>query len=303
VEEFFEAVRHNDVGAVRRLLEANPGLAKARWAGRGRPDGMMRSLGPKPYNQHSWLPAPTNPDDPKDPRYTSTPLHWTQDDEMVAVLVQFGADVNAKGSSGEIELPDWFLTPLWRAAHDGRIRSVRLLVENGAGVNVVNPDGCNQALKTAAENGSSEVCTYLLAHGALPDIITAAMLGLVDAVERLVQADAALVHRRDEHGRSPLDAATLMDSYRVPWPQTESHDRVAQLLLSRGAHLELAHAASLGLLERVQQMAQEDPSFVARKRPVEELLTGGAEFETALDAARRRERHPVVEFLAERGAV
>src|SRR5438067_658243 len=58
VEAFFDAVRRNDVGEVRRLLEANPGLAKARWPGRGRPDGMMRSLGPAPYNQHSWLPAP-----------------------------------------------------------------------------------------------------------------------------------------------------------------------------------------------------------------------------------------------------
>ena len=60
MEEFFDAVRRNAVAEVRRLLEANPGLAKARWPGRGRPDGMMRSLGPAPLGspllQASGLP-------------------------------------------------------------------------------------------------------------------------------------------------------------------------------------------------------------------------------------------------------
>jgi ankyrin repeat protein len=301
-EAYFDAVRRDDVGEVRRLLAENSLLAEARWPGRGRPDGMMRSLGPEPYNQHSWLPAPTNPDDPDDPRYTSTPLHWTRNDEMVQVLVESGADVSAKGSSGDIELLEWFLTPLWRAAHDGRIGSVRLLVERGADVNVLNPDGCNQALKTAAENGHDEVCQYLLAHGARPDIISAAMIGLVDEVKQLLNAEPSLVHVRDEHGRAPLDAATLMDSFRVPWLQTGAHDEVAGLLVANGAHLELAHAASLGWIERVKEMVAADPQILQRKRPVPELLTGGAEFETPLEAARRRGRDGVVQYLSERGA-
>jgi ankyrin repeat protein len=298
-ESFFDAVRRDDVEAVQRLLAEYPSLARARWPGRGRPDGMMRSLGPPPFDQHTWLHAPTNPGDPDDPRFTSTPLHWTRNDAMVRVLVEAGADVNAKGTSGDIELPEWFLTPLWRAAHDGRLDSVRLLVEDGADVNVLNPDGCNQALKSAAENGRVEVCAYLLAHGARPDIISACMLGLVAEVSRLLTNDPALTHHRDEHGRSPLDAATLMDSFRAPWPQEEDHDQVAELLVASGARLDLAHAASLGWLDRVQGMGDADPECVRRKRPIDELLTGGAEFETALAAARRRGREEVARFLAD----
>ena len=90
----------------------------------------MRSLGPPPYNQHTWLPI-ADTHDGNDPRYTSTPLIYTRDDQIVRLLVDAGADVNARGTSGELELPDWFYTPLWRAAHDGRLASVRVLAERG----------------------------------------------------------------------------------------------------------------------------------------------------------------------------
>jgi ankyrin repeat protein len=301
-EAFFAAVRRDDVAEVRRFLADNFSLAKARWPGRGRPDGMMRSLGPKPYNRHSWLPAPSNPDDPGDPRYTSLPLHWTRNDEMVQVLVEAEADVNAKGTSGDIELPEWFLTPLWRAAHDGRMESVRLLVAQGADVNYLDPDDCNQALHTAAENGHPEVCRFLVMNGARPDIISAAMIGMVDAVEELLEAAPSQVHRVDQHGRSPLDAATLMDSFRVSWPQTDAHCKIARLLLASGAQLELSHAASLGWIDQAKQLVEADPQLLHRKRLVPELLTGGASMESPLQAARRRGHSEVVQFLSARGA-
>jgi hypothetical protein len=303
VRVYFDAVRSDDVATVRRLLASHPTLVNARWPGRGRRDGLMRSLGPPPYNQHTWLPSPGNPNDPNDPRFTSTPLIWTRNDEMVRVLVENGADVNARGCSGDLELLDWFLTPLWRAAHDGRLESVRLLVERGADVNVRNPDGCDQALKTAAENNAPHVCDYLLAHGAEPDIITAAMLGLTEEVSRLLQADPSLVAFTDEHGRTPLDAATLLDSYRVPEPpHTAAHDQVAELLLAHGAIPDLAHAASLGRLDWVRQKVKADPACVKSLRPVPELLTGGAEFERPLPAAERRGWSEVARYLREHGA-
>ena len=165
---FFDAVRASDSGSVRRLLADDPSLANARWFGRAG-DGKMRSLGPPPYNQHTWLPIADN-HDANDPRYTSTPLIYTRDDQIVRLLVDAGADVNARGTSGELELPDWFYTPLWRAAHDGRLASVRVLAERGANLNFTNPDGSNQALKAAAENDRLETCAYLIDQGAKPDL-------------------------------------------------------------------------------------------------------------------------------------
>jgi hypothetical protein len=172
--QFFDAVRNDNAQAVRRLVTAHPELARARWPGRAG-DGRMRSLGPSPYNRHTWLTVPDEYD-PEDPRFTSAPVIYTRNDEILQLLLAAGADANAKGTSGDLELPDWFYTPLWRAAHDGRLASVRLLVEHGADIDYRDPDGCNQALKTAAENGQREVCEYLLTSGAMPDVITASML-------------------------------------------------------------------------------------------------------------------------------
>jgi ankyrin repeat protein len=263
---------------------------------------MMRSLGLPPYNQHTWLPAPIDPRSPNDPRYTSTPLHWTRDDAMVRLLVEHGADVNAQGTSGDFELLDWFLTPLWRAAHDGRLESVKVLVEHGADINVADPDGCNQALKTAVENGAVEVCDYLIAQGARADIHSAAMLGLVETVQEWLEKEPPWARKKDGHGRTPLDGATLMDSFRVSWPQTAAHDEVARQLVAAGAEVELAHAASLGWLDTVRRIVAADPGVLTHRRPVEALLTGGAQFESALQAARRRGREDAVRFLLERGA-
>jgi len=298
-QRYFDAVWRGDVAAVERLLQAEPGLVHARWPGRGRPDGLMRSFGPAPYDQHTWLPAPVNPDDLDDPRFTSTPLHWTRNDAMVRVLVEHGADVNARGTGGDLELPEWFLTPLWRAAHEGRIESVRLLVQAGADINILNPDGCNQALKTAAENGHPAVTDYLLAHGARADIISAALLGLEGEVARHLASDTTLAHHQDEHGRTPLDATTLMDAFRISWPQTEAHDRVARLLIAHGAQVDIAHAASLGAVEQVQERLQADPTAATRARTPAPRLTGATTFETALEVAERRGRTEVLRLLAD----
>jgi hypothetical protein len=81
VDAFFDAVRADDIQAARQLLAKHPTLARVRWRGRAG-DGTMGSLGPPPYNKHTWTTVPDN-HDPVDPRFTSTPLIYTRNDEMV----------------------------------------------------------------------------------------------------------------------------------------------------------------------------------------------------------------------------
>jgi ankyrin repeat protein len=301
-DQFFNAVRSDDARTVRRLVTAHPELAQARWPGRAG-DGRIRSLGPSPYSRHAWLTVP-DLHEPDDPRFTSAPVIYTRNDEILQLLLAAGADVNAKGTSGDLETPDWFYTPLWRAAHDGRLASVRLLVEHGADIDYRDPDGCNQALKTAAENGRLEVCEYLLTRIAMPDLITASMLGLAVRVEAILAGDRQAIHARDGHGRSALDAATLLDSYRVRHIGLHAgHDQTAEILIARGATVDLEHAASLGLLDRVRGIVQQDPEVLTRPRSIKALLTGAAIRESPLCAAKRRNRTEVVSYLLRHGAV
>jgi Ankyrin repeats (3 copies) len=299
---FFDAIRASDCESVRRLLADDPSLANARWVGRAG-DGKMRSLGPPPYNQHTWLTIPVE-HDANDPRFTSTPIIYTRDDQIVRLLVDAGADVNAKGTSGELELPDWFYTPLWRAAHDGRLASVRVLVERGANVNYTNPDGSNQALKTAAENDRFETCAYLIDHGATPDLITAAMLGLDERVRAVLRERPKAMDARDEHGRSALDAATLLDTFRQCRDGLHAgHDRAAHLLIEHGSTVELEHAASLGLFAEIERMVKRDPEILKRPKVMKALIGGTAIKESPMQAARRRGRTEIVSYLLEQGAV
>jgi len=302
VKAFFNAVRKDDVAALREILSDDPDVAKSRWPGRSG-DGKMRSLGPSPFNKHKWLKVPKDYD-PDDPRFTSTPLIFTQNDEIVAMLVESAVDVNAEGTSGDIELADWFYTPLWRAAHDGRIKSVRRLVEYGANVNYKTADGANQALKAAAENDHAEVCEYLLEKGARPDILTASLLGMADYVKDLITADAAAISVSDAHGRMPLDAATLLDSFRVSREGLgPHHERTAEILVLHGATMNLAHAASRGLLDEVKRRVEQDKDVLRRPVEMQALVTGAAVFESPLRAARRRGWAEVEAYLVKNGAV
>ena len=73
--------------------------------------------------------------------------------ETVAMLLEKGADVNAKDNGGYTAL-------LW-ASHDGHTEIVAMLLDNGANVNVKDNDGFT-ALYWASQNGHTEIVAMLL---------------------------------------------------------------------------------------------------------------------------------------------
>lgn len=90
-------------------------------------------------------------------------------------------------------------TPLYLAAHNNRSDTVRWLVEHGASVDAANADG-QTALSTAVLHLASQECDpalvrYLLDSGASADACTAAALGDLDLLRRLLDADPAALER------------------------------------------------------------------------------------------------------------
>ena len=61
----------------------------------------------------------------------STPLHFDKQPEAVKILIDAGADVNARTKKNGL----WGETPLDYAAHYGESEAVKILIDAGADVN------------------------------------------------------------------------------------------------------------------------------------------------------------------------
>ena len=130
------------------------------------------------------------------------------------------------------------------------------------------------------------------------------MLGLEDSVRAVLQDNPEAISLRDEHGRSALDAATLLDTFRQCRDGLHAdHDRVAHLLIEHGATVELEHAASLGLLGEIERMVENDPEVLNWPKVIKALMGGTAIKESPLQAASRRGRTEIVSYLLEHGAI
>ena len=103
-----EAIHQGDVEALKRLLDENPGLASARIGGApeaGRPEQMTRTL------LHV---------------VTDWPGHFPNGEATIAVLVDAGADVNARFTGPHTE------TPLHWAASSDDVEVLDALLDRGA---------------------------------------------------------------------------------------------------------------------------------------------------------------------------
>ena len=123
-------------------------------------------------------------------------------------------------------------TPLMKAAHFGKVRQVRGLLNNGADVNAFDPEGCN-ALYYAAERGNTVTLKLLLEAGAdvkavdtnrkRYSLVVAASKGHDECVKILLQAGANVNARDDYHGTALTCAVS------------RGHEKCLKLLVEAGA--------------------------------------------------------------------
>jgi len=156
---------------------------------------------------------------------------------LVEFLIGHGAEVDAADSENE--------TPLYLAAEHRDQPIVEILLSHGA-----DPKRKNSAGQTptsiAVHNGSKEIVKLLATHRARVTIHTAASMGDITTLERLVKAGVS-VNKRNLQGRTVLHAAVAAGQLpTVTW------------LVLRGADLNLAddkHSTPLSTAMRIAQDA------------------------------------------------
>jgi uncharacterized protein len=157
-----EAIHNGDVTTLERLLNENPGLAKAR-LGDDDPDGMSRTL---LHVATDW------------------PGHFPNGAATVTALIRAGADVNARFRGPHAE------TPLHWAASSNDVEVLDALLDAGADIEApggVIGDGA--PLADARAFGQWEAAHRLVERGAKTTLQDAATLGLMDRVEAYFAGD------------------------------------------------------------------------------------------------------------------
>ena len=225
-----DAVRANDVGAVRTLLDARADVNAVQ------PDGTTALHWAVERDAIEIVPLliraganvkATN-------RYGATPLWLASlngNAATIGVLLEAGADPSAASDEGE--------TALMVAARTGKVDAVNLLLARGADPNVKEQWRGQTALMWAAAEGYAPVIETLVARGAdvsarsnggFTAILFAAREGRVAAVDALIKAGADMNDSLPIRKRAPQNA---------PPPPPDPGPN-AFLLAAANAHYELA---------------------------------------------------------------
>jgi ankyrin repeat protein len=114
-------------------------------------------------------------------------------------------------------------SPLWWAAHAGQLDAVKLLVELGADVHARDPNYDATPLESANYKGQRKVVEYLLQFAPLGDAVR---FGGLDRVRALLRENPECVHVRDDDGRTPLH---------YPNWDTRHGAEILELLVAHGA--------------------------------------------------------------------
>ena len=211
----------------------------------------------------------------------------------VAKYLDEGADVNTRQFGS-------YFTPLQHAARAGHADMVRLLIANGAEVNVHAGNAVfDTPLHFAAESNRLEVMRILLEHGADVRMTgrfnrlalhAAAASGHAEAVQILLEAGSPLNIIEGNDGQSPLHLAAR-----------HGHPAVADALLAAGASLKARNLMGWTPLHSAV--------WAGRLDVVRKLLNAGADPTAkdihradALDLALQRGYPEVAKALLEKGA-
>lgn len=190
-----DAIHTGDLPALKRLLADNPGLAQAR-LGDNEPGGMSRTL---LHVATDW------------------PGHFPNGAATVALLIEAGANVNARFSGPHIE------TPLHWAASSDDVDVLDALLDGGADIEAAGGViGGGTPLADATAFGQWKAAHKLVERGARTTLWDAATLGLMDRLESYFTAE-------------PPSPAEVADAF---WGACHGGQRrSAEVLLARGADL------------------------------------------------------------------
>ncbi|MEM7364762.1 MAG: ankyrin repeat domain-containing protein [Pseudomonadota bacterium] len=242
---FPTAVRAHDAPAMRDLLEREPELANARVMGRF-------------FGDRDIIPSPTEV-------VSGTALQYLTRargrHDLLSLLLEYGADVDALGGMGEIPIG----TALAVAAWDGEPEGMQVLLEAGADPNLSGP-----IFSAISHDAANEKVALLMAHGCELDVFSAAMLGDVATLERLINDDPTLLTRRGDNRLTPLEEA-------VAYKQTEA----IRLLLDAGSERSWNVVLSLGLMQEIRAHLDNHGNDINLDRSLLIAIQGGQ-----LEAAR-----------------
>jgi ankyrin repeat protein len=195
-----EAIQRGDLGTLKRLLDDHPGLATVRIG--GGPNACQPGT-----NTRTLLHIATD-----------WPGHFPNASAAVAMLVDAGADVNARFDGRHTE------TPLHWAASSDDVAALDALIDRGADIEATGAViGGGTPLADAVAFGQWRAARRLVEHGARSNLWQAAALGLMDRVRELFD------------GTSVPPAADITTAF---WCACHGGQREsAAYLLERGANI------------------------------------------------------------------